>query len=93
MYRIGDQLFVQPDARLEGCFGVDEPTRMSWQGVAVARSHVEVFRNKDISVVFPLSPTRVLHMDWRHGEPDGGYDAVNPDAAPLNSCSGAMPLT
>lgn len=42
------------------------------------------FRNKDVSVVFPLSPTRVLHMDWRHEEPDGQYYAVNPDTVPLN---------
>lgn len=42
------------------------------------------FRNKDISVVFPLSPTRVLHMDWRHGEPDGHYYEVNPNTALLN---------
>lgn len=43
-YRIGDQLFVQPDARLEECFGVDEPIRMTRQEVAVARSHVEVWK-------------------------------------------------
>jgi len=44
MYRIGDQLYVQPDARLEECFGVDEPIRMTRQEVAVARSHVEVWK-------------------------------------------------
>ena len=43
-YRIGDQLYVQPDARLEECFGVDEPIRMTRQEVAVARSHVEVWK-------------------------------------------------
>jgi GR25 family glycosyltransferase involved in LPS biosynthesis len=43
-YRIGDQLYVQPDTRLEECFGVDEPIRMTRQEVAVARSHVEVWK-------------------------------------------------
>jgi hypothetical protein len=43
-YRIGDQLYVQPDARLEECFGVDEPIGMTRQEVAVARSHVEVWK-------------------------------------------------
>jgi GR25 family glycosyltransferase involved in LPS biosynthesis len=44
MYRIGDQLYVQPDARLAECFAEDEPVRMSRQEVAVARSHVEVWK-------------------------------------------------
>lgn len=44
MYRIGDQLYVQPDDRLAECFGVDEPIRMTRQEVAVARSHVEVWK-------------------------------------------------
>ncbi len=43
-YCIGNQLYVQPDARLEECFGVDEPIRMTRQEVAVARSHVEVWK-------------------------------------------------
>ena len=44
MYRIGDQLHVQPDARLAECFDEDEPVRMTRQEVAVARSHVEVWK-------------------------------------------------
>jgi GR25 family glycosyltransferase involved in LPS biosynthesis len=44
MYRIGDHLYVQPDARLAKCFAEDEPVRMSPQEVAVARSHVEVWK-------------------------------------------------
>jgi GR25 family glycosyltransferase involved in LPS biosynthesis len=44
MYCIGDQLYVQPDVRLTECFGVDEPIRMTRQEVAVARSHVEVWK-------------------------------------------------
>ena len=43
-YRIGDQLYVQPDARLEECFDVDEPIRMTPQEVAIARSHVEAWK-------------------------------------------------
>src|SRR4051794_35702349 len=44
MYRIGDQLYVQPDARLAESFAKDEPVRMTRQEVAVARSHVEVWK-------------------------------------------------
>lgn len=43
-YRLGDQLFVQPDARLEACFGVEQPVRMTRQEVAVARSHIEAWK-------------------------------------------------
>jgi GR25 family glycosyltransferase involved in LPS biosynthesis len=44
MYRIGDQLYVQPDARLAECFAEDEPVRMTRQEMAVARSHVEAWK-------------------------------------------------
>lgn len=44
MYRIGDQLYVQPDVRLAECFAADEPVRMTRQEVAVARSHVETWK-------------------------------------------------
>ncbi len=44
MYRIGDQLYVQPDARLAASFAADEPVRMTRQEVAVARSHVEAWK-------------------------------------------------
>lgn len=43
-YRIGDQLYVQPDARLAECFAEDELVRMTRQEVAVARSHVEAWK-------------------------------------------------
>jgi GR25 family glycosyltransferase involved in LPS biosynthesis len=43
-YCIGDQLYVQPDARLQECFGIDEQITMTRQEVAVARSHVEVWK-------------------------------------------------
>lgn len=45
MYRVGDQLHVQPDARLAECFSDDEPVRMTRQEVAVARSHVEAWKS------------------------------------------------
>lgn len=43
-YRVGDQLYVQPDARLAQCFDVEEPVRMTPQEVAIARSHIEVWK-------------------------------------------------
>ena len=45
IYRIGDQLYVQPDSRLSECFGADEPIRMTRQEVAIARSHIEVWKS------------------------------------------------
>jgi len=44
IYRVGDQAYVQPDARLTSCFDEDEPVRMTPQEVAVARSHIEVWK-------------------------------------------------
>jgi GR25 family glycosyltransferase involved in LPS biosynthesis len=44
IYRIGDHLYVQPDARLAECFAEGEPVRMTRQEIAVARSHVEVWK-------------------------------------------------
>ncbi len=43
-YLLGHQLYVQPDARLEECFGAEEPLRMTRQEVAVARSHIEAWK-------------------------------------------------
>jgi GR25 family glycosyltransferase involved in LPS biosynthesis len=44
-YRLGDQLYVQPDARLENCFGAEERIRMTRQEVAIARSHIEAWKD------------------------------------------------
>lgn len=44
IYRLSDQLYVQPDRRLEACFEPDEQIRMTRQEVAVARSHIEVWK-------------------------------------------------
>lgn len=44
VYRMGDQLFVEPDARLEECFGLHTVVRMTRQEVAVARSHIEAWK-------------------------------------------------
>lgn len=43
-YRIADQLHVQPDSRLSECFDDDEAVRMTRQEIAVARSHIEVWK-------------------------------------------------
>ncbi|WP_309647429.1 family 16 glycosylhydrolase, partial [Nocardioides sp.] len=43
-YCIRDQLFVQPDSRLSDCFDPADVVRMSRQEVAVARSHIEVWK-------------------------------------------------
>jgi GR25 family glycosyltransferase involved in LPS biosynthesis len=45
LYRVGDQLHVQPDVRLARCFSEDEAVRMTLQEVAVARSHVEAWKS------------------------------------------------
>lgn len=44
VYTMKDQLFVQPDVRLEACFGPEQPIRMTRQEVAVARSHIEAWK-------------------------------------------------
>ena len=45
IYTLGDQLFVEPQPRvLPDRFELDRPIRMSWPEVAVARSHVGVWR-------------------------------------------------
>lgn len=43
-YIVGHQLYVQPDARLEDCFGPSEPVTMTRQEIAVARSHIEAWK-------------------------------------------------
>lgn len=43
-YLLGDQLYVQPNELLEHFFGVNEPVTMTRQEVAVARSHIEVWK-------------------------------------------------
>lgn len=44
VYTMKDQLFVQPDIRLEACFGPDQQIRMTRQEIAVARSHIEAWK-------------------------------------------------
>lgn len=41
-------------------------------------------KNSETSVIFPLSPTRVLHMDHRHSEPDNQYYAAQHNGAAIN---------
>ena len=74
-YRMADQLFVEPDARLEYCFGPDEPITMSPQEIAVARSHIEVWKriargdNQYVLVLeddacFANGAARVIELGW-----------------------------
>jgi hypothetical protein len=41
-------------------------------------------KNAETSVVFPLSPTRLLHIDNRMSEPDGQYYPLRGSAGSLN---------
>jgi GR25 family glycosyltransferase involved in LPS biosynthesis len=43
-YVLDHQLYVQPDARLEACFGRNEAVTMTRQEIAVARSHIEAWK-------------------------------------------------
>jgi len=76
MYRLGDQLFVQPDARLAECFGAEHPIRMTRQEVAVARSHVEAWKavaagpHRHVLVLeddvwFRRRAARAINSGWR----------------------------
>lgn len=40
--------------------------------------------NPETSVIFPISPTRVLYMDHRHDEPKNQYYAAQHDGAAIN---------
>ena len=44
-YHLSNQLYVQPDERLEECFSSKELIRMTKQEVAIARSHIEAWKN------------------------------------------------
>jgi Protein of unknown function (DUF4238) len=41
-------------------------------------------KNPETTVSFPLSPTRILFMDNRHGEPDSQYYPLRQDPGSLN---------
>ncbi|WP_420408144.1 DUF4238 domain-containing protein [Hoeflea sp.] len=41
-------------------------------------------QNPQTSVLFPISPTRILCMDHRHGEPDNQYYAAQHNGAAIN---------
>ncbi len=76
MYRIADQLHVQPDARLAECFPADQTIRMTRQEVAVARSHVEAWKSiangaheyvlvLEDDVWFKPRAAQDIHRGWR----------------------------
>ncbi|MDY0884091.1 family 16 glycosylhydrolase [Dongia soli] len=88
LYLMGDQLFVQPDQRLEECFGRDEPIRMTRQEVAVARSHVEAWKRiargpheyvlvLEDDVYFARGAARLIERGW-----DAALKAQNASAKP-----------
>ena len=75
-YLTGNQLYVQPDPRLEECFGLKEQVRMTRQEVAVARSHIEVWKTvatgpEDFVLVleddiwFKLGAAEAIDRGWR----------------------------
>jgi GR25 family glycosyltransferase involved in LPS biosynthesis len=76
IYTMGDQLFVQPDSRLEECFGRDEAIRMTRQEIAVARSHIEAWKRiargaheyvlvLEDDVYFVRGAARLIDRGWR----------------------------
>ncbi|MFD3264025.1 family 16 glycosylhydrolase [Phenylobacterium ferrooxidans] len=88
IYTMGDQLFVQPDARLEECFGRDQAIRMSRQEIAVARSHVEAWKRiargphkyvlvLEDDVYFVHGAHRLIDQGWR-----AALQGLGPDEGP-----------
>lgn len=76
MYRVGDQLFVQPDARLAECFSIEHPIRMTRQEVAVARSHIEAWKTIAVGphrhvlvleddIWFRRHAAKAINLGWR----------------------------
>ena len=82
IYTLGDQLFVEPQLRvLPDRFELDRPIRMSWPEVAVARSHVGVWRQiatgevayalvLEDDVWFKWGFGRYVDRAWRELAPD-----------------------
>jgi GR25 family glycosyltransferase involved in LPS biosynthesis len=75
-YLLADQLYVQPDARLEECFGPEEPIRMTRQEVAVAKSHIEAWKAIAVAtcdhvlvleddIWFRLGAAKAIDHGWR----------------------------
>lgn len=76
LYLMADQLFVQPDTRLEECFGSGHSIRMTPQEVAVARSHIEAWKTiatgshqhvlvLEDDVYFRRGAARAISRGWR----------------------------
>jgi GR25 family glycosyltransferase involved in LPS biosynthesis len=85
IYPMRDQLFVQPDPRLEECFGQDEPIRMTRQEIAVARSHIEAWKRiaqgpdenvlvLEDDVYFVAGAAQLIDRGWRAAMKDRSPD-------------------
>ncbi len=85
IYPMRDQLFVQPDPRLEECFGQDEPIRMTRQEIAVARSHIKAWKRIALGpdenvlvleddVYFVTGAARLIDCGWRAAMKDRSPD-------------------
>ncbi len=75
-YRMGDQLYVQPEPKLEECFSADVLVTMTRQEIAIARSHVEVWKAVvagpddhvlvlEDDVWFPPGAAAAIDRGWR----------------------------
>jgi GR25 family glycosyltransferase involved in LPS biosynthesis len=81
-YTLRDQLFVEPQPRvLPDRFELERPIRMSWQEIAVARSHIGVWRQiatgedgyalvLEDDAWFKLGFCRYVDRAWRELAPD-----------------------
>lgn len=87
IYRIRDQLFVQPNASLAECFGPDELIRMTRQEIAVARSHIEAWKT-----IAAGSDEHVLVLEDDVWFKRGAAGAIDRGwRAALGRCSGSGP--
>lgn len=89
IYRVGDQLHVQPDARLANCFAPEQAILMTRQEIAVARSHIEVWKAVasgragfslilEDDVYFAFGAAKAIAQGWeealrRHGSSGGPH--------------------
>ena len=94
IYTMADQLFVQPDPRLEECFGCGEAIHMTRQEIAVARSHVEAWKRiargfdehvlvLEDDVYFVAGAAGLIDRGWREALKDQASGSVATTRIPL----------